>query len=111
MYDISHPAEPRLASRLWLGGLIVAGGGVTVDAEGLASLGLGAQPEAPVVKGVKIQGGPQMLQLRWVCCGGCAGGWCTRLTAPSSARAGRRQCEPLEGQLGWLKSQVIAPGC
>lgn len=63
MYDISNPAEPRLASRLWLGGSIVAGGGVTVDPEGLASLGLTAQPEAPVIKGVKIQGGPQMLQL------------------------------------------------
>jgi hypothetical protein len=66
MYDISNPAEPRLASRLWLGGSIVAGGGVTVDPEGLASLGLTAQPEAPVIKGVKIQGGPQMLQLRLV---------------------------------------------
>lgn len=67
MYDISNPAEPRLSSRLWLGGSIVAGGPVKVAPEALATLGLTAQPEAPVIKGVKIQGGPQMLQLR------CAG--------------------------------------
>lgn len=35
-----------------------------VSPEGLASLGLTELPEAPVIKGVKIQGGPQMLQLR-----------------------------------------------
>jgi selenium-binding protein 1 len=64
MYDISNPSEPRLSSRLWLGGVIAAGGSVQVGPEGLGSLGLTAQPEAAVVKGVKIQGGPQMLQLR-----------------------------------------------
>lgn len=64
MYDISKPSEPRLASRVWLGGSITAGSGVTVSTEGLASLGLTAQPEAPVIKGVKVQGGPQMIQLR-----------------------------------------------
>jgi len=64
MYDISDPAAPRLASRLWLGGVIAAGRGVTVTPEGLAELGLTAQPEAPVIKGVTVQGGPQMLQLR-----------------------------------------------
>ncbi|WIA29980.1 hypothetical protein OEZ86_000078 [Tetradesmus obliquus] len=63
MYDISNPAEPRLASRLWLGGVIAAGGAVTVSAEALATLGLSEQPQAPVVQGVKVQGGPQMLQL------------------------------------------------
>lgn len=83
MYDISNPAEPRLASRLWLGGSIAAGGGVGVDAEGLATLGLTQQPEAPVVKGVKIQGGPQMLQLRWawVMIWWCGGGMRVLLTA------------------------------
>jgi hypothetical protein len=64
MYDVSNPAEPRLASRLWLGGSIAAGGGVSVSAEALAGLGLAEQPTVPVVKGVKVQGGPQMLQLR-----------------------------------------------
>lgn len=64
MYDVSNPDEPRLASRFWLGGSIAAGGPVTVSPEALASLGLQAQPEAPVVKGVRVQGGPQMLQLR-----------------------------------------------
>ena len=80
MYDISNPAEPRLASRLWLGGSIAAGGGVEVAPEDLASLDLTSQPEAPVVKGVRVQGGPQMLQLRCVgygCeewgCSGCVG--------------------------------------
>lgn len=70
MYDISDPAAPRLASRVWLGGSIAAGGGVTVPPEGLASLGLTEQPPAPVIKGVKVQGGPQMLQLRCAlpCC-------------------------------------------
>lgn len=63
MYDISNPSEPRLASRVWLGGSITADSGVKVSEEGLASLGLSAQPEAPVIKGVKVQGGPQMIQL------------------------------------------------
>jgi selenium-binding protein 1 len=64
MYNVSNPAEPRLASRLWLGGSIAAGGAVSVSPEALATLGLTEQPAAPVVKGVKVQGGPQMLQLR-----------------------------------------------
>jgi selenium-binding protein 1 len=64
MYDISNPAEPKFADRVWLGGSIVAGGPVTVSRDALATLGLTEQPEAPVIKGVKVQGGPQMLQLR-----------------------------------------------
>jgi hypothetical protein len=66
MYDISNPAEPRLASQLWLGGSIAEGGPVTVGPEALASIGLAAQPSRAEVQGVKIQGGPQMLQLRCV---------------------------------------------
>lgn len=63
-YDISDPAKPRLAGRVWLGGSISRGSGVTVtDPEALAGLGLSEQPERPVVKGVTIQGGPQMIQL------------------------------------------------
>ncbi|KAF6260448.1 selenium binding protein [Scenedesmus sp. NREL 46B-D3] len=63
MYDLADPAAPCLASRLWLGGCIAAGGGVGVSGEALAGLGLSEQPVAPVVRGVKVQGGPQMLQL------------------------------------------------
>eukprot|EP00775_Hariotina_reticulata_P012725 gene12725-12855_t len=63
MYDISNPAEPKFADRVWLGGSIVAGGPVTVSKETLATLHLTEQPEAPVIRGVKVQGGPQMLQL------------------------------------------------
>jgi hypothetical protein len=40
MYDISNPAEPRLASRLWLGGSIAAGGSVQVGATSNHSKGL-----------------------------------------------------------------------
>lgn len=54
-YDISNPAKPRLAGRLWLGGSIVKGGPVKADPEGLRELGLEEQPERPVVKGVAIQ--------------------------------------------------------
>ncbi len=42
-YDISDPANPKLTGQVWLGGVI--------------------GKEAPTVKGVKLQGGPQMLQL------------------------------------------------
>ena len=64
MYDVSDPDHPKLADRLWLGGSIAAGSGVTVAPESLAQLGLTEQPKRAVVKGVEVQGGPQMLQLR-----------------------------------------------
>jgi hypothetical protein len=55
-YDISDPAKPVLAGRVWLGGSIVKGGGVTVpDPADLAALGLEEQPERPVIKGVPVQ--------------------------------------------------------
>jgi len=41
-YDVSNPAKPRLAGRLWLGGLI---------------------GRSPKFRGKKLVGGPQMLQL------------------------------------------------
>lgn len=58
-YDISNPAEPKLVGQVFIGGSIVQGGPVTVvnDTE------LKCQPKQLYVKGVKIEGGPQMLQL------------------------------------------------
>jgi methanethiol oxidase len=41
-YDISDPANPRLAGQLWCGGVL---------------------GKSPTVKGTQLQGGPQMLQL------------------------------------------------
>jgi hypothetical protein len=78
MYDISNPAEPRLASQLWLGGSIAAGGAVSVGPDALASIGLSAQPRRAEVKGVQIQGGPQMLQLRCVLALALGKGWYIR---------------------------------
>jgi len=57
-YDITDPSAPRLTGRVWLGGVIAAGGGVTVtDTAALEALGLegGRQPERPVIKGVTVQ--------------------------------------------------------
>lgn len=64
-YDISDPANPRLVGRVWLGGSIVRGGPTTADPEDLRALGLedGLGPERPIIKGVEVQGGPQMIQL------------------------------------------------
>ncbi|XP_062512105.1 methanethiol oxidase-like [Corticium candelabrum] len=58
-YDISDTANPKLVGQLFVGGSIVKGGSVKVadDPE------LSEQPESLVVKGKRIQGGPQMLQL------------------------------------------------
>jgi len=58
-YDISDPAAPRLTGTVFVGGSITKGGEVKVtrDSE------LKEQPAALEVKGVVIQGGPQMLQL------------------------------------------------
>jgi len=58
-YDISCPEKPVLKGQVFIGGSIVKGGSVTVtkDEE------LTEQPEQLFVKGRKITGGPQMLQL------------------------------------------------
>ena len=58
-YDVNDTSAPRLVGRVWLGGSIVKGGGVKVTGGEF----LDAQPEAPVVKGKTLKGGPQMLQL------------------------------------------------
>ncbi|KAI3436518.1 hypothetical protein D9Q98_005935 [Chlorella vulgaris] len=60
-YDISDPANPKFNSRVWLGGSIRKGGSVKV-LEGLPE-DTPEQPEIPTVKGVELQGGPQMIQL------------------------------------------------
>ncbi|XP_037039375.1 methanethiol oxidase-like [Bradysia coprophila] len=58
-YDISNPAAPKLVGQVFIGGSIVKGGPVNVvhDTE------LTSQPDPLYVKGVRIEGGPQMLQL------------------------------------------------
>ncbi|GLI68840.1 hypothetical protein VaNZ11_013383 [Volvox africanus] len=60
-YDISDPAAPRLAGRVWLGGLVRKGGPLKVLG-GLPE-DTPEPPEIPRVAGVELRGGPQMLQL------------------------------------------------
>jgi len=57
MYDISNPAAPVLKSQIWIGGSLVQGNGVIVEDPNVY------RPNKLFVKGVEIQGGPQMLQL------------------------------------------------
>ncbi|PAA85915.1 hypothetical protein BOX15_Mlig014905g2 [Macrostomum lignano] len=58
-YDITDPHKPRLVGQCWFGGSIAAGEGVRVteDPE------LTEQPKRLFVKGRRVAGGPQMLQL------------------------------------------------
>lgn len=58
-YDISDPAAPRLVGRVFLGGSITQESGVRVTSGEF----FGNQPATPTVRGKKLQGGPQMLQL------------------------------------------------
>nr|KAF6304972.1 selenium binding protein 1 [Pipistrellus kuhlii] len=58
-YDVSDPQRPRLTGQLFLGGSIVKGGPVQV----LEDQELKGQPEPLVVKGKRVAGGPQMIQL------------------------------------------------
>ncbi|XP_070353011.1 methanethiol oxidase isoform X1 [Equus asinus] len=58
-YDISDPKRPRLVGQIFLGGSIVKGGPVQV----LEDQELKSQPEPLVVKGKRVPGGPQMIQL------------------------------------------------
>ncbi|ERE90757.1 selenium-binding protein 1 [Cricetulus griseus] len=58
-YDISNPQKPRLVGQIFLGGSIVKGGPVQV----LEDQELKCQPEPLVVKGKRVPGGPQMIQL------------------------------------------------
>ncbi|KAK6630905.1 Methanethiol oxidase [Polyplax serrata] len=58
-YDITDPAKPKLVGQVFLGGSILSDGPIKVveDRE------LTAQPEPVVVKGRRLRGSPQMLQL------------------------------------------------
>ncbi|KAM4662206.1 methanethiol oxidase [Discoglossus pictus] len=58
-YDITDPTKPKLVGQIFLGGSILKGGPVCVveDKE------LKCQPEPLVVKGRRVPGGPQMIQL------------------------------------------------
>jgi selenium-binding protein 1 len=56
-YDVSDPSAPRLVGQIFVGGSVGQGGPVQVTTPGYV------QPEIPTVKGQKLRGGPQMLQL------------------------------------------------
>lgn len=58
-YDISDPAKPKLTAQIFLNGTIVSDSGVVVveDKE------LSKQPDPVIIKGRRLEGGPQMLQL------------------------------------------------
>ncbi|XP_075464167.1 methanethiol oxidase [Ascaphus truei] len=58
-YDITDMRHPKLVGQAFLGGSIVKGGKVTV----LQDTELTCQPDPLVLKGKKITGGPQMIQL------------------------------------------------
>jgi selenium-binding protein 1 len=58
-YDISDPENPKHVGRVWVGGSIRKGSGVTV----LEGEFKDNQPDIPEVKGTVLQGGPQMIQL------------------------------------------------
>jgi len=58
-YDITDPSSPKLTGQLFMGGSITKDGNVKV----IADQELKDQPEALSIKGRKITGGPQMLQL------------------------------------------------
>ncbi|KAK1381129.1 putative selenium-binding protein 1 [Heracleum sosnowskyi] len=58
-YNIEDPKNPVLAGQVWVGGLIQKGSSVVVEAED----GSTYQVEVPEVKGNRLRGGPQMIQL------------------------------------------------
>lgn len=58
-YDITDTRNPKLVGQVWLGGRICKGEGVTV----LEDKELKEQPERPLIKGKRIEGGPQMVML------------------------------------------------
>lgn len=60
-YDITDPHNPKFVDRVWLGGSIKKGGPVKVL--GKLPADVAEAPEPRVIKGVTIQGGPQMIQL------------------------------------------------
>lgn len=62
LYDISDPTNPVWKDSLYIGGTIAKDTGVKV-LSGWDDIHLTEQPERLTIKGVNIQGGPQMLQL------------------------------------------------
>jgi selenium-binding protein 1 len=57
-YDVTDPKHPKLVGRVFVGGSTPKGGSVKIKGEKA-----GSEPEIPSVKGHKLQGGPQMIQL------------------------------------------------
>ncbi|XP_073465261.1 methanethiol oxidase-like [Aquarana catesbeiana] len=58
-YDITDPCHPKLLGQIFLAGSILKGGAVKV----LEDQELKCQPDPVFIKGRKIPGGPQMIQL------------------------------------------------
>ncbi|XP_072139561.1 methanethiol oxidase [Mobula birostris] len=58
-YDITDTRNPRLVGQVFIGGCILKDGSVKV----LEDKELKTQPEPRVIKGTRIRGGPQMIQL------------------------------------------------
>lgn len=56
-YDITDPANPKLVGQLYISGSAVKGGNVTILEENITP------PEPMMVKGQRIYGAPQMIQL------------------------------------------------
>uniref|UniRef100_A0A1B6C6R3 Methanethiol oxidase n=1 Tax=Clastoptera arizonana TaxID=38151 RepID=A0A1B6C6R3_9HEMI len=58
-YNISNPAQPKLTGQVFLGGSVLKGGSLEI----VNDLELQEQPEPLYIKGTRIYGSPQMLQL------------------------------------------------
>ncbi|KAF7837046.1 selenium-binding protein 1-like [Senna tora] len=58
-YNITDPKNPVLAGQVWVGGLLQKGSPVVAVAED----GTTWQSDVPEIKGNKLRGGPQMIQL------------------------------------------------
>ncbi|XP_043936566.1 methanethiol oxidase isoform X2 [Protopterus annectens] len=57
-YDISDPCNPKLVGQVFVGGSLLKDGNVKVVDEDP-----NCQPEPLVIKGTRVEGGPQMIQL------------------------------------------------
>lgn len=58
-YDISDPSKPKLTGQVFLGGVLLNDSGVKV----IDDIELSEQPAPVYIRGRRIEGGPQMLQL------------------------------------------------
>lgn len=58
-YDITNPRKPKLVGQVWLGGSIQSDGPVKVTKDVERS----SQPDPVFVKGKRLEGSPQMIQL------------------------------------------------